>query len=153
MAEDLRLTREQLDGILEERYQELASAGKLRDIKHVIAIERGGTYPASFLLKKMPGIGRSSVTISFYDDRELTRTACVSINESDRENWKQYGPGEILVVDDLADTGATFVEFEKHYDGPPFKSFVIFQKPRTRYRPTFYCREAPDNCWIIFPPP
>lgn len=152
MTEDFCFTLAELDAMLEEKYVELAATGALDDVRHVVAIVRGGEYPGAFLAKKLPHARYSTAAISFYNGRELNGSPVVRIDEADQRAWQAARPGEVLVVDDLVDSGRTFVEFEKHYTGPPFKSFVIFKKSRAEYEPTYYCRETPHEQWIVFPP-
>jgi len=51
---------------------------------------------------------------------------------------------DILVVDDLVDTGKTI-------KGLLQDTAVIFYKPRSIVKPTFYVTEVPNDEWIVFP--
>jgi len=52
--------------------------------------------------------------------------------------------GEVLVVDDIADTGKTLDGFQKI-----FPTATLFYKPRSIVTPTFYIKETTN--WIVFP--
>jgi len=52
---------------------------------------------------------------------------------------------DTILVDDLADTGAT-LEKGKEYD-----SAVIYYKPRSVIKPTYYVEEIKNTDWIVFP--
>lgn len=52
---------------------------------------------------------------------------------------------EILIVDDLADTGSTLEQFSS-YD-----SAVVLYKPRSSVKPTYYAGECNNDDWIIHP--
>ena len=50
-----------------------------------------------------------------------------------------------LIVDDLVDTG----ESMKHYVENGFDTAVLFYKPRSIVKPTYYIHETMD--WVVFP--
>jgi hypoxanthine phosphoribosyltransferase len=52
-------------------------------------------------------------------------------------------PSELLIVDDIADTGKTL----KKYDW--FASATLYYKRRSVIKPTFYVKETEN--WIVFP--
>jgi len=61
------------------------------------------------------------------------------------EEDKKY----LLVVDDVSDTGKTFLEFFECMNHKRFLTFTLYVKPHTKYFPTMYCEETSD--WIVFP--
>lgn len=64
---------------------------------------------------------------------------------------KDHPGKQMLVVDDIVDTGKTFerlVEFTDVQD-IPFKSLTIYHKPDSTFRPDIIVKET--TSWIVFP--
>ncbi len=64
----------------------------------------------------------------------------------------------ILVIDDVSDTGKTFQEiqdtFIKYGDDSPlitYKFAAMHYKPRTTFKPEIFMQEVPDDTWIVYP--
>jgi hypoxanthine phosphoribosyltransferase len=59
---------------------------------------------------------------------------------------------EILIVDDISDSGETFLEVIKKlkdkYPDKNFKSLAIFYKPSSKFKPDFYFHKTDE--WIEF---
>jgi hypoxanthine phosphoribosyltransferase len=121
-------------------------------VRHIIAIERWGVFPAVALHRLLPGRpSLSTVYISFYKDRRVQREAHVAGFDENRDLWATFGPNEILVVDDIADRGLTLAEFARRYQGPPYRSFVLFKKPTSQVEPTYVGEHLKDGAWVRFP--
>ena len=50
-----------------------------------------------------------------------------------------------LIVDDIADTGRTLLEFKD------FDIATVYYKPRSIVKPTYYAEECSNDRWIVFP--
>lgn len=68
-------------------------------------------------------------------------------------NWRdvkqyEYGKNEILVVDDISDTGKTLIKFRhiKHC-----LTATLTVKDWTKFPPDYHVREYLSNQWISFP--
>lgn len=55
---------------------------------------------------------------------------------------------EILIVDDVSDTGKTL---KKLIGTQEYKVATLFIKPQTEYRPHIYCRVVENSVWIYYP--
>jgi uncharacterized protein len=55
---------------------------------------------------------------------------------------------ELLIVDDISDTGNTFSNIE-YID--EYQSFSLFYKNSSKFKPDFYCRLCKEDEWIVFP--
>jgi hypoxanthine phosphoribosyltransferase len=52
----------------------------------------------------------------------------------------------ILIVDDLVDTGITLGKYDTIFD-----TAVVYYKPRSITIPTYYTKKIPNERWIVFP--
>jgi len=59
--------------------------------------------------------------------------------------YAKYNPKNVLVVDDLCDSGETLNKFKLSL------SCCIFVKPRRIIEPNIYIKEVKNNIWIVFP--
>jgi len=61
------------------------------------------------------------------------------------EDYNKENPKQVLVVDDLCDSGETFDYY--------YYSLLccLFIKPRRKLNPTIYLEELTNNTWVIFP--
>jgi len=66
------------------------------------------------------------------------------------EDFKHFtGFSDVLVVDDLVDTGKTLKQLqegEEHFD-----SAVVYYKPRSVIKPTYFVEQVKNSDWIVFP--
>ena len=62
-------------------------------------------------------------------------------------NWFYFDKNydELLVIDDIADTGKTLNDYSI------FKSATLFYKPRTIVTPDFFVDRIENEIWVIFP--
>lgn len=118
------------------------------EIDVIVGIMRGGWIPAR-LLSDYLGVDRmGALEVKFY--RGIGETAerpvvtqPLIIDIRDRN---------VLVVDDVADTGKTFnvaVNFLNHYGPRRIVTASLYLKPWSMHRPDFYAEET--DAWIIFP--
>lgn len=54
-----------------------------------------------------------------------------------------------VVVDDISDKGDTLTHILN--GGESYKVITLFSAPRTKFLPTYFCREKKSKDWIIFP--
>jgi len=52
---------------------------------------------------------------------------------------------KVLIADDLVDTGVTMEKFKE------YNIAVLYYKPRSIVRPTYYVKEIPNDLWVCFP--
>lgn len=62
--------------------------------------------------------------------------------------------GNILIVDDLCDSGETFkglYNYQDHYNTLYFACLYVKPRRKQKFEPNFYIREVEDFIWIEFP--
>jgi hypoxanthine phosphoribosyltransferase len=115
-------------------------------IDRLIAISRGGLIPARILsdFLKLP---ISNIVISSYTNlKQLKEPEIIEVSEIDLKDKS------ILIVDEVSDTGKTFVRALKYFQKKPVKNIITcapYIKPKTKFFPNFYQKII--DAWIVFP--
>ncbi len=114
----------------------------------IVGVSRGGWVPTRILSDLLGTKNLALVGIEFYDAaikmREnpvLTQPVTIPIQSKN-----------ILLVDDIVDTGATLQLAKKHLLGEgaePVKTATIYYKPTSAVKPDYYGK--PTRSWVIFP--
>ena len=114
----------------------------------IIAVARGGLTLAHRLAIKLDLKNVTSISASSYDKGLKVSDVVISnkpVLDSDTKN--------ILIVDDISDTGETFntvVDIMKNtYPDRVFKTASLYAFKDTNHTPDYFCEETSD--WIIFP--
>jgi hypothetical protein len=114
----------------------------------IVGIARGGLVPAVRLSHISDNILMRVVDVKFYTDIEK-RMEKPEITAPLTENIENMN---VLIIDDVADTGKTLVAIKKHIIEKKAKSIkiaVIAKKPKSIIDPDYYVFET--DKWIIFP--
>lgn len=112
----------------------------------IVGIARGGltiAHIASDFLK----LPVASFTISSYKDLKQQELSDISYHVGGDLKQKN-----VLLMDDVSDTGKTFVRGIKYLKELGAESIITaspFIKPWTKHMPDFYVREVDE--WIVFP--
>lgn len=61
---------------------------------------------------------------------------------------KDFKQEEILIVDDISDSGNTFYNIAMVNN---YQTVSLFVKEGTTYIPTFFCRKCKKDIWVQFP--
>ncbi|CAL4042863.1 xanthine phosphoribosyltransferase [Buchnera aphidicola] len=109
--------------------------------KGIIAVSRGGLIPSAILAREMGIRFVDTVCISSYDYNCLRNMKIIKQAKGNGEN--------IVVVDDLVDTGGTAQVIRKMY--PKAYFVTIFAKPIGRLLVDDYIIDIPQNIWIEQP--
>jgi hypoxanthine phosphoribosyltransferase len=115
-------------------------------IDRLIAISRGGLIPARILsdFLKLP---ISNIVISSYTNlKQLKEPEIIEVSEIDLKDKS------ILIVDEVSDTGKTFIRALKYFQEKPVKNILTcapYIKPKTKFFPNFYQKII--DAWIVFP--
>lgn len=115
-------------------------------IDRLIAISRGGLIPARILsdFLKLP---ISNIVISSYTNlKQLKEPEIIEVSEIDLKDKS------ILIVDEVSDTGKTFIRALKYFQEKPVKNLLTcapYIKPKTQFIPNFYQKII--DAWIVFP--
>jgi len=97
--------------------------------------------------KAVHGLPRGGLPIAVHISHFLDIPLVVSLNQF----LQEYASEELLVIDDIIDTGNTFSRFLELTDMSDinFTFVTLFYKPRSPYIPDVYVKET--TSWIIFP--
>lgn len=109
--------------------------------KGIIAVSRGGLIPSALLARELGIRFVDTVCISSYDYNYLRNMEIIKQAKGNGEN--------IIVVDDLVDTGGTAKVIRKMY--PKAYFVTIFAKPIGRLLVDDYIIDVPQNIWIEQP--
>jgi xanthine phosphoribosyltransferase len=112
----------------------------------ILAIARGGVTFGHFLSEKLNIRELYTLNSIYYDDT-------IKRNDIKIYNIPNLPPkSEVLVVDDIADSGETLHEvmrrLQEKYPSVLFKTGVLFYKEKAIYQPDFKVKRADD--WIQF---
>ena len=135
---------EQLHSLIHSLTEKIQKDDKKFDL--IVGIARGGltiAHIASDFLK----LPVASFTISSYKDLKQQKLADVSYHVGGDLKNKH-----ILLVDDVSDTGKTFVRGIKYLldlEAASVTTASPFIKPWTKYMPDFYVKQVDE--WIVFP--
>jgi len=112
----------------------------------ILAIARGGLTFSHHLAEKLNMREVFSINAVSYDKDKKLDTVDI-FNIPDLSKYQN-----ILVVDDISDSGDTFIEVLKvlknKYPDKNFQTVAIFYKPTSKFKPDFYFHKT--NEWINF---
>jgi len=115
-------------------------------IDRLIAISRGGLIPAR-ILSDFLQLPISNIVISSYTNlKQLKEPEIIEVSKIDLKGKS------ILIVDEVSDTGKTFVRALKYFQERPVKNILTcapYIKPKTQFIPNFY--QETIDAWIVFP--
>ena len=109
-------------------------------------------------------IARGGLTLShhlaeIFDIREVFAINAISYDKTQKKEKidifnipNLHGYQNVLIVDDISDSGDTFIEtlkiLKEKYNDINFKTFSIFFKPTSKFKPDYYFHETDE--WIRF---
>jgi hypoxanthine phosphoribosyltransferase len=134
----------QLHSITHQLTEKIQKGGTQLDL--IVGIARGGLTIAhiSSDFLKLPV---ASFTISSYKDLQQQELSDISFHVGGDIKGKH-----ILLMDDVSDTGKTFIRGIKYLSDAGAASVITaspFIKPWTKYLPEFYIKDV--DKWIVFP--
>jgi xanthine phosphoribosyltransferase len=114
-----------------------------QDWKGIIAVTRGGMVPACIVARELDIKLIETLCISSYDHKDQRRAATIKEADlaGDGEGW--------LVIDDLVDSGNTFVIARKML--PKAHYSCIYAKPQGAETTDTFITEVSQDTWIHFP--
>ena len=113
------------------------------DLIRILAITRGGLFPAGILARELNIKLIETVGMESYNGME--RDGEVQI----LKEFNQRFSHNVLVVDDLADTGRTLKELKKSLVKPVV--VTLFAKPEGLSMVDYYAEEVAQDTWVRFP--
>lgn len=113
----------------------------------IVAVTRGGLVPAGIVAREL-GI-KVIETIGVESYREETRQDAISVLKPLTETILSRPGAEVLIIDDLVDTGATARVVREMLPKAHFAT--IYAKPQGLPLVDTYVTEVPQDTWIYFP--
>ncbi len=109
----------------------------------IVAVARGGLVPAGLLARALEIRRIDTLCVASYDGK-----ICGDSDILKRPDAAGDGAGWI-VVDDLADSGRTFVSAREVLPGAVFA--CVYAKPQGAPHADLFVRSMPQGTWIVFP--
>lgn len=117
-----------------------------KKIDLIVGVARGG-LTISHIVSDFLQLSVASFTISSYKDLQQQELSDISYHVGgDLKNMT------VLLVDDVSDTGKTFIRGIEHLKEMGAQHVVtgsVFIKPWTKFVPDYYAKSVQD--WIVFP--
>lgn len=115
----------------------------------IVGIGKGGLIPGVMLAEQF------ECTLVNYGLRSYNGYENTNIVEYQPiQNFESLRDANILIVDDIADTGNTFKYAVKKFKDNFCESVTtasIFYKPKSSFKPDYIVQEVSDETWIVQP--
>jgi len=158
----MKITQTEYDANVKNLIKILSQTEWIKDVENIITMARGGLILSQYIsyefdIKKVHSFGISS----YKDDQQQD-----ALNVYQELTHNFLGQKPVLVVDDLFDTGRTFLyvysrlypsfqsgsfRFTDCVCNPKIYSAAMFVKSHAKIKPDVYIEEVPSSEWIIFP--
>jgi len=150
----VRYTYDQLHNLVKKIADDITGSGIKIDI--VVGIATGGWIPARILRTFLPHDGRFPKALysigiinydsddNFLDDPTIVQDLPVNIGFRNKS---------VLLVDEVADSGSTFVKAKEYIEAlfpKRLHTAVIHLKDKSKFIPDFVGENAGNN-WIVYP--
>ena len=113
------------------------------DLCRILAITRGGLFPAGILARELNIKLIETVGMESYNGTEQSGEVQIL------KEFNQRFSHNILVVDDLADTGRTLKALKQSLVKPVVAT--LFAKPQGMEMVDYFAEEVPQSTWVRFP--
>lgn len=121
-------------------------AGLMQEWEAIIAIARGGLVPATVVSRELGIRYVDTVCIASYHNYQRSE---VNLLKPVPEKFLETKGENILIIDDLTDTGKTLEYL--HNKLPKAHFATIYSKPQGRPFVDTYITEVSQDTWIYFP--
>ena len=131
-------------GLLTKALVDKVKKGERPDV--VVGIARGGLIPAMVIADRLR-VPLDIINIKSY--RALGVKGTLKVYDV---MYEDLADRKVLIVDDVADTGETFLFVSEHMMKKGARAVIlasIFLKPWSRVRPNYFVEETDE--WIVFP--
>lgn len=118
-----------------------------KDFKAIIAITRGGLVPAAIISRELGVLTVETLGISSYPG--YNQQSELRIIKSLSEEFSKNEGEDILVIDDLTDTGKTFQAVRELLPKAHFAT--VYVKPQGKSLVDNYVTEVSQDTWIYLP--
>ena len=127
------------------------------DFTCIVGIANGGMIPATLLAKRLNIKKLYSCNCKSYQNDE-PRTGAHDITDTvdliSFPSWEELKDENVLIVDDLVDTGFTINTIDQHISTMGdfgWSTATLYSKPKTIITPSYTVRQFPNDEWIVFP--
>ena len=133
--------------------EDLAIKLKGKKFDSVVGVSRGGLIPATIMAEHMNVRELRTVGVRSY------QLNGIGMGKRDTEVLYQscspYLYGDVLLIDDIADTGETFNflldHFKRNKNINKITTCSVFVRRSSNYVPDYYAKDIVGNEWIVFP--
>ena len=116
-----------------------------RSWKGVLAVTRGGMIPAMIVSRELDIRTVDTISIKSYDQQKQAEAVILK-----KPDPRLIGDGDdILIIDDLVDTGKTLKIVKEIYPKAHFAT--VYAKPKGKEMVDTYITEVSQDTWIFFP--
>ncbi len=116
-----------------------------RNWKAIISITRGGLTPAMIIARELDIRKVDTISIRCYEHKDIGEPEILKMPNPDISK----GSKDILVVDDLVDTGTTLKVVRELYPNATYST--VYAKPEGKPLVDVYITEVSQDTWIYFP--
>lgn len=142
---------------LSDKLCEMLKSNTLNNFDCVIGVAKGGVIPATLVAYNLEVDTFKSIQIKSYTkDNKRGHTKFSSGTLSLFDELGKYK--NILLVDDLADSGKTLQGFKDLYTYlsdivpvPKITTACLYHKKKSEFTPDFYVEILEDDLWVNFP--
>lgn len=114
----------------------------------ILGISTGGLVPSTILSK----LFKCKLIVHGIHSYTGTRKGIQHVHQDGVKLCNAHDNRNILVVDDLCDTGDTLKSVKDDLNtGNNIKFGVLYTKPHSIFTPDFYTRQYSNNNWLTFP--
>jgi xanthine phosphoribosyltransferase len=113
----------------------------------IAAVTRGGLFPAGVIARELGIRVVDTICIASYYDE--TERGDVSVLKSPSQELTSRPSSEVLIIDDLVDTGATAKLVRELLPQAYFAT--VYAKPQGLPLVDTFVRQVPQDTWIYFP--
>jgi xanthine phosphoribosyltransferase len=110
----------------------------------IVGISRGGLVPA-VVISNLLGIRKvHSLGLKTYKDQQKDGAEIYQIPDLAHSN-------KVLLIDDISDTGESFVIVKNLYSHKELITVSIYMKEKTRFIPDVVGENVDNDVWVVFP--
>ncbi len=124
--------------------------GEMKDWKAVVCITRGGLVPAAIIARELDIRLIDTICVASYEGKRAQTVGTMrTLKGVTAEIADNVRPEDILIIDDLVDTGGTAREVRKMLPGAHLAT--IYAKPAGRPLVDTFVTEVSQDTWIFLP--
>ena len=131
--------------------ERLANKLKNNNYDSVVGVSRGGLIPATIISEYMNVRELRTVGVRSYQLNGIGKRNKEVLYQS----CSPYLHGNVLLIDDIADTGETFNflldHFKRNKNIKGITTCSVFVRRSSSYVPDYYAKDIVGNEWVVFP--